>query len=77
MPQKVELVKPEGPDPSMLYMIDYPVDLVIVLLTCFEYTTTVYSFDGLPYQKYNIDIVNGEVASYDETGIENQYDISS
>jgi len=50
MPQKVELVKPEGFDPSMLYIIDYPVDLTIVLFLCYEYTTTVYSFDGLPYQ---------------------------
>ena len=50
IPLKVELVKPEGLDPSMLYIIDYPVDLTIVLFLCYEYTTKVNSFDGLPYQ---------------------------
>jgi hypothetical protein len=62
MPQKVELVKPEGVDPSMLYIIDCPVDLTIVLFLCYEYTTTVYSFDGLPYHVYVTSIEKFEAA---------------
>jgi hypothetical protein len=49
MPQKVEFKKPEGFYPSMWYMIDFPVEFTIDLPMCLEYTTTVYSFDGLPY----------------------------
>jgi hypothetical protein len=49
MPQKVEFEKPEGFYPSMWYMIDFPVEFTIDLPMCLEYTTTVYSFDGLPY----------------------------
>ena len=45
IPQKVELVKPEGLDPSILYITDYPFVLKIVLFLCFEYTTKVNSFD--------------------------------
>ena len=62
IPQKVEFVKPEGLDPSILYEIDYPVDLTIVLFLCYEYTTKVYSFDRLPYQVYVISIEKLEVA---------------
>jgi len=50
MPQKVELVKPEGLDPSMLYITVPPVDFTIVLFLCSEYTAKVYSFAGLLYQ---------------------------
>ena len=45
MPQKVEFVKPEGDDPSMLYLIVLPVEFTIDLSTCFEYTDTVKSGD--------------------------------
>ena len=41
MPQKVEFMKPEGDDPSMLYMIDFPAEFTIDLPMCFEYTTMV------------------------------------
>jgi hypothetical protein len=49
MPQKVEFVKPEGDDPSMLYMIDFPAEFTIDLPMCLEYTTTVYSFVKLDH----------------------------
>ena len=45
MPQKVEFVKPEGDDPSMLYITVFPAEFLIDLPACFEYTDTVYSGD--------------------------------
>ena len=62
MPQKVELVKPDGFYPSMLYILDFPVEFTIVLSLCNEYTTTVNSFDGLPYHVYVTSIEKFEVA---------------
>ena len=49
MPQKFEFVRPEGDDPSMLYMIDFPAEFMIDLPMCFVYPTRVKSSDGLPY----------------------------